>query len=93
LYAFLIYSTSATCSAHLVLLDVITLIVLGESYKLWSSSLCTLLQPFATFSLVGPKILFSTLLKNILNVCSSLSMKAQISPPYNLTGRIIVFFF
>jgi hypothetical protein len=37
--------------AHLILLDLITLIISVEAYKLWSFSLCNLLQPSATSSL------------------------------------------
>jgi len=57
LYAFLISPVCDARPAHLIL-HLITLIF-GEAYKLWSSSLCSLLQPTTTSSLLGPNILSS----------------------------------
>jgi hypothetical protein len=60
-YAFLNSPICATCPAHLIRLDFITLTTFYEAYKLRSSSLCSLLLPPATSSRLGPNILHSIL--------------------------------
>ena len=48
----------ATCPAHLILLYFITRTILGEEYRSFSPSLCSLLHSTVTLSLLGP--IFST---------------------------------
>ena len=59
------------CPAHLILFDSITRTILGEEYKSFSSSLCSLLHSPVTSSLLGPNILLNTMFSNTLSFLST----------------------
>jgi hypothetical protein len=68
----------AACPTNFILLGLITLVISGEEYRLWSFSLLTFTQLRIIFSLLCSKILFGTLLSNILSPCSSITVREQV---------------
>jgi hypothetical protein len=70
--------------------DLINLIIFSEAYTLRSSSLCSVLQPPATVSLLVPNILLSALFSDTLNLCLSLGVRNQFSHPHRTTVKIVV---
>jgi hypothetical protein len=54
LRTFLSSPMHATCSTHLIRFDLICLMVFGDEYKIWNSSLCNFLHSAVTSSLLGP---------------------------------------
>ena len=87
LHTSLLSPIRATCSAHLILLGMITRTIFGERYTSLSSSLCSFLYSPVTSSLFGPNILLSTQFLNTLSLHSSPSVSDQVSHPYKTTKK------
>ena len=81
----------ATCPAHPILLDFITLTILGEQYRSLSSSYVIFLHSPVTSSHLGPNIPLSPLFSNTLSLRSSLNVIDQVTHSHKTTGEIIVF--
>ena len=60
---------------------------MGEDFKSFSSSLCSLLHSPVTSSLLGPNILLNTMFSNTLNFLSSRNVNDQVLHPYKATGQ------
>jgi hypothetical protein len=68
------------------------ILIIGEDYKLCSSSLCNFLQPPVTSLPLGPNILLSILFSNTANLCSCLKVTDQVSLPHKTQGKSIVLY-
>jgi len=50
-------------------------------------------SPASSFSfLLGPNILLSSLFSDTFNLCSSLSVRDQVSHPYKMTGKVMILY-
>ena len=81
LYTPLPSAIRVTCRAYLILLDFITRTILGEEYRSFSSSLCSILHSPVTSTLIGPNILLNTLFSNTPSLRSSINVSDQFAHP------------
>lgn len=77
-------------SASLIPLDLINLILLVNDYKLLNSSLSRFVQSSVTLSLLVTNMHLNILFANTLSLCS-LEVRGQVSHPYKIRGKIIVY--
>ena len=81
LYPSFLSPVCATCPAHPILLDFITLTILVDMYRSLSSSLCNFPRSLVTSSHLGPNILLNTLFSNTVSLRFSLNVRDQIFHP------------
>jgi hypothetical protein len=90
LYASPFPTIRPTCLVHPIPLNLTIVIILGEEYKLWSSSSCSSLQPPVTSSLFGRNILLSFLFFKHPQSISLPQCQKLISTPLQNNSQIIV---
>jgi len=74
-----------------IILDLITRMISGEDYRSSSVSPCSLFHSSVTSPLLGPNILFSTVLSTTFSRCSFFNVRDQVSHPCKKTGKIVVY--
>ena len=91
-YTPLLSPISATCSAHLILLNFITRKLLSEQYRSQSCS-CNFLHSLVTSSFLDTNILLNTLFSNTLCLPTILSQRQRpTSHLHKTTGKIIIMY-
>jgi hypothetical protein len=80
----------ATCPTRHTLFDLIILIICGEDYESWSSSLYSFLYPSATYCLLVTNILLNILFSNTSQCLFFILNNTPSSTPIQNNGKITV---
>ena len=92
LYEFHFSPLSSTCPSHLILHHLITQIIFGEDWKLWSYSSCSFLSsPIAT-SFSDLNTFLITLFSKVASLWPFLNMRDQVSHATIKTDKILMLY-
>jgi hypothetical protein len=92
LYEFLFFLIHEICSTHLILLDMKTIMVLGDKYKSWHSSLLSILPPYLSSSLLISKYSLVTRFSNTLGCILVSVWVTSLGPMPNKSNIILTYF-